>query len=165
MAYDAMIEAGFQPDLTPEIQAQLNKLKSAPPSGGDHTRDLRKLLWSSIDNRESKDLDQIEWSEQLADGKMRILIGIADVDAYVPKDSPVDQHARINTTSVYMGIMTYPMLPEKLSFDISSLLPNVDRLAIVTELIVDQNGTVVSSDFYRALVRNHAKLFRLLPLE
>lgn len=158
MAHDAMIEAGFQPDLTPEIQAQLNKLKSAPPSGGDNTRDLRKLLWSSIDNRESRDLDQIEWSEQLADGRMRILIGIADVDAYVPKDSPVDRHAKLNTTSVYMGIMTYPMLPEKLSFDISSLLPNLDRLAIVTELIVDRNGTVVSSEFYRALVRNHAKL-------
>lgn len=158
MAHDAMIEAGFQPDLTAEIQEQLNKLKAAPPKGDQKTKDLRHLLWSSIDNRESQDLDQIEWSEQLPDGNMRLLIGIADVDAYVPKDSPVDQHARINTTSVYMGIMTYPMLPEKLSFGISSLLPDVDRLAIITELVVDKNGAVISSSFYRALVRNKAKL-------
>jgi len=158
MAHDAMIEAGFEPDLTPEIENQLNNLKSTLPSGDAGTKDLRKLLWSSIDNRESKDLDQIEWSERLPDGNMRILIGIADVDAYVPKDSPVDLHAKVNTTSVYLGIMTYPMLPEKLSFDISSLLPNVDRLAIITELIVDKNGAVVSTEFYRALVRNHAKL-------
>jgi VacB/RNase II family 3'-5' exoribonuclease len=158
MAHDAMIDAGFAPDLPPEVLDQVKNLKSNPPSGSETTKDLRQLLWSSIDNRESQDLDQIEWSEKLPDGNMRILIGIADVDAYVPKDSPVDQHAKINTTSVYMGIMTYPMLPEKLSFDISSLLPNVDRLAIITELVVDKSGAVVSSNFYRALVRNHAKL-------
>ncbi|MFN8553289.1 MAG: RNB domain-containing ribonuclease [Candidatus Obscuribacterales bacterium] len=158
MAHDNMLEAGFQPDLTPEIKEQLKNLKSTPPKGNEKTRDLRELLWSSIDNRESQDLDQIEWSESLPDGNMRLLIGIADVDAYVPKDSPIDLYARVNTTSVYMGIMTYPMLPEKLSFDISSLLPHVDRLAIVTELIVDKNGAVIFTDFYRALVRNHAKL-------
>lgn len=158
MAHEAMLQAGFQPDLNSEIKEQLKNLSSAPPKGDANTKDLRSLLWSSIDNRESQDLDQIEWSEQLPDGNMRILIGIADVDAYVPKDSPIDKHARVNTTSVYMGFTTYPMLPEKLSFDISSLLPQVDRLAIITELIVDKNGAVIATDFYRALVRNHAKL-------
>ncbi len=158
MAHDAMIEAGFAPDLPATVLEQLKKLKSNPPTGDCGTKDLRKLLWSSIDNRESQDLDQIEWSERLPDGNMRLLIGIADVDAYVIKDSAVDQLAKLNTTSVYMGIMTYPMLPEKLSFDISSLLPNVDRLAIIIDLVVDKAGKVSSTDLYRALVRNHAKL-------
>lgn len=158
MAHDALVESGFQPDLTPEMNEQLKQLKANPPKGDESTKDLRNLLWSSIDNRESQDLDQIEWSEQLPDGSMRLLIGIADVDSYVPKDSPVDAHAKINTTSVYMGVITFPMLPEELSFDKSSLLANVDRLAIVTELVVDKSGAVTSTDFYRAVVRNHAKL-------
>lgn len=157
MAHEAMSEAGFQPDLPAEVLEQIKKLKDAPSIDAGHTRDLRDLLWSSIDNRESQDLDQIEWAEKLPDGNIRVLVGIADVDAYVPKNSPVDLHAKVNTTSVYVGVTIYPMLPEKLSCGITSLLPGFDRFAIVTELIVDQAGKVVSSSLFRALVKNHSK--------
>lgn len=137
---------------------QINDLKSNPPATNPKAKDLRNLLWSSIDNNDSMDLDQIEYSEQLDNGNTRVLIGIADVDSFVPKGSPIDQHAEANTTSVYLGVIIYPMLPEQLSNNLSSLLPDVDRPAIVFDLVIDPAGNVISTDVYRATVRNHAKL-------
>ncbi|MBU6452300.1 MAG: RNB domain-containing ribonuclease, partial [Cyanobacteria bacterium REEB67] len=109
-------------------------------------------------NVESQDLDQIEYAESLPGGEARILIAIADVSAYVPKNSPIDAHAAANTTSVYTGFVNFPMLPDRLSYDLTSLLPGEDRRAIVIELVIDRGGAVVKSDCYPALVRNHAKL-------
>ena len=125
---------------------------------GVSVRDLRERLWSSIDNDTSRDLDQIEVAEKLPNGDVKVLIGIADVDASVPKLSAIDQHAARETTSVYTGIRNFPMLPEELSTGKTSLLENQDRLSVVTEFVVGGDGHVTSSDVYRAVVSNKAQL-------
>jgi len=151
---------GFQPDFAPEVQQQLAGLRAHPPAitPGPKVRDLRNLLWSSIDNDTSRDLDQIEVAERLPNGDVKVLVGIADVDAFVPKQSAIDQHASRETTSVYTGIRTFPMLPEELSTGLTSLLENQDRLSVVTEFVVNAGGLVTTSDVYRALVHNRAQL-------
>src|ERR1700719_2696615 len=150
----------FQPDFPPETQKQLADIKARPPqlTPSDKVRDLRNLLWSSIDNDTSRDLDQIEVAERLPNGDVKIMIGIADVDAFVPKQTPIDQHAARETTTVYAGVRNFPMLPEELSTGITSLLENQDRLSVVVEFVVDSTGRLKSSSVYRALVRNQAQL-------
>jgi VacB/RNase II family 3'-5' exoribonuclease len=151
---------GFQPDFSPEIQQQLQQLRSHPPTlaAAGSVRDLRNQLWSSIDNDTSRDLDQIEVAERLPNGDTKVLIGIADVDAFAAKSTAIDQHAARETTTVYTGIRVFPMLPEELSTGKTSLLEHQDCLSVVTEFVVDTNGHVSSSDVYRALVRNQAQL-------
>src|SRR6266478_4469157 len=160
IAKQIMIERGFRPDFPPEVQKQLAALRNRPPKmaaeGG--VRDLRNLLWSSIDNDTSRDLDQIEVAERLPDGGIRVLVGIADVDAFVPKHSPIDEHAARETTTVYTGMRNFPMLPEELSTDASSLLEDGDKLGIVIEFVAGTDGGVHFSDVYRAIVRNRAQL-------
>ena len=149
--------AGFEPDIDQAARQQLDSLtKPAPMPAG--VRDLRQLPWSSIDNTESRDLDQVEVAEALPDGSIKLIVGIADVDALVPEGSPLDQHALANCTSVYTGIQVFPMLPEKLSTDLTSLNEGEDRLAIAIETCVNADGDVVSFDVYRAMLRNQAKL-------
>ena len=157
-AHQEMIDRGFDPDFPPAVSQQLAALqtRSAPATGGD-VRDLRSLLWSSIDNDTSRDLDQAEAAERVSAG-IRVLIAIADVDADVPIASPIDKHASAQTTSVYTGIRTFPMLPEQLSTDLTSLNQDVDRLAIVIEMVVAPGGSIASGSVYRALVRNQAQL-------
>ncbi len=157
MAHQALIDAGFIPDFEPAVIAQVDAISNRLPSTGD-TKDLRHLLWSSIDNADSKDLDQVEYAEKLPEGNTRILVGIADVDAFVPKGSPLDVHAFNNTTTVYTGVMNFSMFPEKLSNDISSLLPGKDKLAMVVDMVLNSEGQLATVDVYRALVRNYAKL-------
>jgi VacB/RNase II family 3'-5' exoribonuclease len=158
-AHAAMIENGFQPDFPAGTDKELAAIESndALPSG-DGTQDLRSLFWSSIDNDTSKDLDQIEWAERLPDGRIRVLVGVADVDARVPKGSLIDKHAQTETTSVYTGVKVFPMLPVELSEGATSLNENQDRAAIVIEISVDANGTASDGKAYRALVRNRAQL-------
>ena len=159
-ARQIMLEHGFEPDFPPAVPQQLAELKANPPKvapGGD-VRDLRQLLWSSIDNDTSRDLDQIEAAERLTTGEIKVLVGIADVDAFVPQQSPIDGHAAKETTTVYTGIGNFPMLPEALSTGASSLLENGDKLGIVIEFVVTPDGGVSSSDVYRAIVRNQAQL-------
>jgi VacB/RNase II family 3'-5' exoribonuclease len=155
-----MRQHGFQPDFPRAAHRQLLDLRAHPPAMAANSgmRDLRSLLWSSIDNDSSRDLDQIEAAEQLLDGSTKVLVGIADVDAFVPKQSAIDQYARGETTTVYAGVENFPMLPEELSTDQTSLLENQDRLAIVIEFVADASGHVTSSSAYRALVRNQAQL-------
>jgi len=160
VAKHIMLVHGFEPEFPPEVQQQLAELKAHPPqmAPGADIRDLRNLLWSSIDNDTSRDLDQIEVAERLPDGGIRVLVGIADVDAFVPKHSPIDEHAARETTTVYTGIRNFPMLPEELSTDASSLLEDGDKLGIVIEFVAGTDGGVHSSDVYRAIVRNRAQL-------
>ena len=155
-----MLAQGFEPNFPPATQQQLVDIKTNPPqlAPSDKVRDLRGLLWSSIDNDTSKDLDQIEVAEQLPNGDIKVMIGIADVDFFVSKDSPIDQHAERETTSVYTGITVFPMLPNELSTGASSLLPDVDRPAVVTEFVINPTGSPGSSNVYRAIVRNKAQL-------
>ena len=155
-----MMQYGFEPGFPPEIAQQLAQLKANPPNAvpGPDIRDLRNLLWSSIDNDTSRDLDQIEYAERVPDGQIKILIGIADVDAFVPKGSPIDKHAAIETTTVYTGVSIFPMLPEALSTGATSLLEDADKLGVVTEYTVGSGGSVNFSNVYRAIVRNKAQL-------
>ena len=129
-----------------------------PPEVHPSVIDERHLLWSSVDNRESTDLDQIEVTERLADDVIRVKLGIADVDAYVPRGSVLDRHAHMNTTSLYAGIATFPMLPDVLSSGVTSLVEGGDRFAVVTEIDVGVDGTIRHSRVYEAHVKNHAKL-------
>src|SRR6202162_2689838 len=160
IARQGMQAQGFQPDFPPEAQDQLADIRAHPPQlrPSDKVRDLRNLLWSSIDNDTSKDLDQIEVAERLPNGDIKVMIGIADVDSFVGKDSPIDQHAERETTSVYTGVSIFPMLPNELSSGASSLLENSDRPCVVTEFVVNTGGSLSSSNVYRAIVRNKAQL-------
>src|SRR5262249_6018199 len=121
-------------------------------------RDLLGLLWCSIDNDDSRDLDQLSVAEPLANGAVKVLVAIADVDAAVPRRSPVDRHAAQNTTSVYTPAVIFPMLPEPLSTDLTSLADQQDRLSVVVEIVVSTEGDIGSSDVYGAQVHNRAKL-------
>ena len=154
-----MIEHGFQPDFPPGTDTELAAIQEQPAlSAADGLTDLRSLLWSSIDNDTSRDLDQIEWAEQLPDGRIRVLVGVADVDGRVHKGTLLDTHAQSETTSVYTGITIYPMLPTALSEGITSLNENEDRAAIVIEFSVDAAGAASDGKAYRALVHNRAQL-------
>ena len=159
-ARQTMLENGFEPDSPPQVQQQLDEIKAHPPqvAAGGSIRDLRSLLWSSIDNDTSRDLDQIEVAEALPSGDHKVLVGIADVDAFVPRNSPIDQHAAKETTTVYTGVRNFSMLPEVLSTGVTSLLEEGDKLSIVIEYVVGSDGGIRSSDVYRAVVRNKAQL-------
>ncbi len=158
-AHASMIEHGFQPDFPAGTDAELAAIEAHPGAPAvPGIEDLSNLLWSSIDNDTSKDLDQIEWAEQLPDGRIRVLIAVADVDARVAKGTVIDGHASSETTSVYTGVKVFPMLPVELSEGVTSLNENQKRLAIVVEYAVDQAGAVSDGTAYRALVCNRAQL-------
>jgi exoribonuclease-2 len=158
-AHASMIEHGFQPEFPAGTDAQLAAIQAHPePPSIPGLQDLSKMLWSSIDNDTSRDLDQIEWAEQLPDGRIRVLVGVADVDVRVPLGSVIDGHARTETTSVYTGVKVFPMIPVELSEGITSLNENQDRVAHVIEYCVDAAGAVSDGKVYAALVRNRAQL-------
>jgi exoribonuclease-2 len=157
-AHRAVIEAGFHPDFPPEVGREIQALRQAQSTATGDVQDLRSLLWSSIDNDQSRDLDQIEYVERLPDGTMRLLVGVAEVDALVPKASATDRQAGLEATSVYTGVATFPMLPPELSTDLTSLLDAQERLSLVVEMQVQDTGEVSDKTLYRAQVRNQAKL-------
>src|ERR1700750_2586336 len=157
IARRAVEDAGFEPDFGPEVKREVEELKGRGAIDDRGVRDMRGLLWSSIDNRESRDLDQVEYAERAADG-FRVLVGIADVDAYVPAGSAIDRHAALNTVSVYTPAEVFSMLPVELSTGLTSLLEGEDRLGIVMELNLSAGGDVSSKQVYRAVVHNRAKM-------
>ena len=157
IAHQAMLQRGLQPDFPAEVLAQLAGIAGPARSEGPAIRDLRPLLWCSIDNDDSRDLDQLSVAQPGADG-VRILVAIADVDALVERGSAIDAHAQANTTSVYTPAVIFPMLPTRLSTDLTSLNANEDRYAVVVEVTVASDGALQQEDVYLALVRNHAKL-------
>jgi len=161
MAHQEMLAEGFHPDFPASVMQQVKALQAqsaaANGSGNAQARDLRSLLWSSIDNDTSRDLDQAEVAERV-NGGIRVMIAVADVDSDVPMGSPADQHAASETTSVYTGVRTFPMLPEALSTDLTSLNEGVDRLAMVVDMLVAADGAITSQGIYRALIRNQAQL-------
>jgi VacB/RNase II family 3'-5' exoribonuclease len=159
IAQRAMRERGLLPDFSSEALAELDKIQAAAVAPNDESvRDLTNLLWASIDNDDSRDLDQLTVAEAVPGGKIKILVAIADVDSLVKYGSAIDDHARHNTTSVYTAALIFPMLPEKLSTDLTSLNLNEDRLAIVVEMVLGADGSLQASEIYRARVRNHAQL-------
>jgi len=158
IATSAMTERGLQPEFSAGVLHQLATLAGPSQETGPAIRDLTALLWCSIDNDDSLDLDQLTACEVLPVGAVRLWVAIADVDALVKKGTPIDDHARLNTTSVYTSARIFPMLPERLSTDFTSLNFNEDRLALVTEMVFNADGSLAGSTVYRARVRNKAKL-------
>ena len=158
IAKAAMTARGLLPDFSLAAQYELGGVEAPGMEGDGQIRDLRKLLWASIDNDDSRDLDQLTVAESLPGGRARIFVAVADVDAVVKSGTAIDEHARHNTTSVYTAGTIFPMLPEKLSTDITSLNPEEDRLAVVVEMTVDAEGSLLDSAIYRGYVRNRAKL-------
>ena len=159
IAQRVMLERGLLPDFSAEAVAELGKIQSpAAVKNDEPMRDLTSLLWASIDNDDSRDLDQLTVAEAMPGDKIKILVAIADVDSLVKNGSAIDDHARHNTTSIYTAAMIFPMLPEKLSTDLTSLNVNEERLAIVVEMVLSADGSLQASDIYRARVRNQAKL-------
>jgi VacB/RNase II family 3'-5' exoribonuclease len=164
IAHRAMLERGLLPDFSDEVLAELDRLQTPAitqdqsTKGASGIRDMRSLLWASIDNDDSRDIDQLTAAEELPSDQVKILVAIADVDSSIKDGSAIDQHARNNTTSVYTAAEIFPMLPEKVSTNITSLNFDEDRLSIVVEMVIGADGSLVDSKIYRAWVHNHAKL-------
>ena len=164
IAQRAMLERGLLPDFSAEVLAELDRIQAPAGVNGESVGDpfgildLTDLLWASIDNNDSRDLDQLTIAEALPGDKVKIRVAVADVDALVKNGSAIDEHARHNTTSVYTAAKIFPMLPEKLSNDLSSLNLDEERLAVVVEMVIGADGSLQGSNIYRARVRNHAKL-------
>jgi ribonuclease R len=158
IAQRAMLERGLLPEFSAEALAELDGIQSPATMKGEPVRDARNLLWASIDNDDSRDLDQLTFAETLPGDNVKIFVAVADVDALVKNGSAIDDQARHNTTSVYTAAQIFPMLPEKLSTNFTSLNFNEDRLAVVVEMVISPDGSLQDSDIYRACVRNYAKL-------
>ncbi|MDB5866255.1 MAG: rnb [Betaproteobacteria bacterium] len=158
IARRAMLERGLLPEFSAAVTNETNAIVDGPYEPNAAVRDLRHLLWASIDNDDSRDLDQLSVCRPAVDGAVQILVAVADVDGIVHRASAIDGHAEANTTSVYTAAQMFPMLPEKLSTDLTSLGQGQDRLAIVIEMLVGEDGVVTKSDVYRAVVCNRAKL-------
>ena len=158
IAVRVMRERGLDPNMPADALAEAQRISQAPLASAEPTRDLRSLLWCSIDNDDSKDLDQLSVAVPLDAGAVKILVAVADVDVLVPKGSAADRHAAVNTTSVYTPAIIFPMLPERLSTDLTSLADHEERVAIVAEYAVASDGTVGASDVYGARVKNWSKL-------
>lgn len=158
VARRAMLDNGLQPDFGAAAEKQLTAIVQPATDASAGIRDLRKLLWCSIDNDSSRDLDQLSVADPQSGGSVKILVAIADVDALVKAGSAIDQHAQVNTTSVYTAAAIFPMLPERLSTDLTSLGEDQERLSLVIEMSITAEGAVVQSDIYRAKVLNRAKL-------
>jgi len=158
IAQRAMLERGLLPDFSAAALAELDRIHAPADVNDGSVRDLTDLLWASIDNDDSRDLDQLTVAETLPGGSVKIHVAVADVDALVKDGSAIDEHARHNTTSVYTAAEIFPMLPEKLSTDLTSLNFAEERLAVVVEMTISADGSLQSSDIYRARVRNQAKL-------
>src|SRR5512135_3423696 len=149
IAHRAMLARGLLPDFSAGALAELAQIQGPVLSDGGPVRDTRSLLWSSIDNDDSLDLDQLTVAEAMPGGKVRILVAVADVDSLVKEGSAIDQHACHNTTSVYTAAQIFPMLPEKLSTDLTSLNLKEDRLSVVVEMVIGADGCLQDSNIYR----------------
>ena len=158
LAIRAMAERGLEPEFSDHVEQQLATITGAAAETGAQIHDLTGLLWCSIDNDDSLDLDQLTVCEALAQGSLRLWVAIADVDALVKIGSAIDDHALINTSSVYTSARIFPMLPERLSTDLTSLNFGQDRLALVTEMVFNADASLAGATVYRARVRNKAKL-------
>jgi ribonuclease R len=158
VARKAMLGRGLQPDFSRDAITELGRMRHSSAETAGPLRDLTGLAWSSIDNDDSLDLDQLAVAQELPDDRVKVLVAVADVDSLVKKGSAIDEHARINTTSVYTAARIFPMLPERLSTDLTSLKFQEDRAALAVEMTVAPDGSLEDADIYRARVHNRAKL-------
>ena len=154
----AMYSRGLEPEYPDAVLKQVSKFTGPAVEDDSSIRDMTQLPWCSIDNDDSRDLDQLTAIESMGKGSVRVFVAVADVDGLIKKGSPVDEHARLNTTSVYTSARVFSMLPERLCTDLTSLNQNENRLAVVTEMTFSEDAILVESTIYRAIVRNKAKL-------
>ncbi len=119
--------------------------------------DLRDLPLVTIDSEDARDFDDAVYCKKEGD-KFRLYVAIADVSYYVRTGSAIDAEALERTTSVYFPFYVIPMLPKELSNGICSLNPNVDRLCMVCEMVVDKDGKIGDYEFYPAVMNSHARL-------
>ena len=150
IAIEALAERGLEPEFPAAVQRQLQGITGPGRDDDARIQDLRARLWCSIDNDDSRDLDQLSVCEPLPGGDLRVFVAVADVDAVVAKDSAIDRHAWTNTSSIYTSARVFPMLPERLSTDLSSLNPGQDRLALVTEMVIAADATITRASVCRA---------------
>lgn len=154
----AMIDRGLLAEFSPQVRREARRLK-APVDGNDgEIRDLRSLPWCSIDNDDSRDIDQLTATQNVSRDVHRILVAVADVDAVVKKGTATDLHAKHNTTTVYCPTVTFTMIPEELCYDVTSLNEGEDRLAVVIDMEISSRGRVRMESVYRAWVNNKAQL-------
>lgn len=158
IARQSMLEYGLLPDYSSEALVELDQIRKSGDDQDNSIRDQRNLLWASIDNDESRDLDQLSAAQVMPDGNIKVFVAIADVDEFVKKGSAIDTHARHNTTTVYTPAVIFSMLPEILSTDITSLNFNEERISIIVEMVIEPGGELKGSSIYRAQVLNHARL-------
>ncbi len=158
IAERAMLERGLLPEFSAQALAELNRIQSPARRNGKPIRDLTRLLWASIDNDDFRDLDQLSAAEAMPGNAIKVQVAVTNVDALVKDGSALDEHARHNTITVYTPATIFPMLPEKLSNNLTSLNFNQDRLSIVVEMVIGMDGSLQTADIYQAIVRNHAKL-------
>ncbi|HUH66423.1 MAG TPA: ribonuclease catalytic domain-containing protein, partial [Syntrophales bacterium] len=157
IARRSMIEKGLLPDFSPEVTAELSAIKTHAANYGE-VRDLTEMPWASIDNDDTRDIDQLTVAQQMSGGSVKIFVAVADVDSMVKNGSAIDDHACRNATSVYTAAQIFPMLPEKLSTDLTSLNLHEDRPAVVCEMEIGPGGALLAADVYNARVNNCAKL-------
>ncbi|PKN72386.1 MAG: ribonuclease II [Candidatus Cloacimonetes bacterium HGW-Cloacimonetes-3] len=158
IAHRVMLERGLLTDFTATELAELDTISFPAIMNNSAARDQRELIWCSIDNSDSRDLDQLTYAEAIGNGDVKIYVAIADVDAVVEAKSELDKHAHHNTCTVYTAAALFPMLPEKLSADLTSLGFHAERMAVIVEMLIAPDGSIKSSLLYRAMVKNKAKL-------
>ena len=158
IAGQAMLERGLEPDFPAAALHELQALAHEGQDADPRVRDMTAWAWCSIDNDDSNDLDQLTVAERLPDGQTKVWVAVADVDVLVAKDCALDAHAKRNTTSVYTSTRIFPMLPDRLCTDLTSLNPHQERLAVVVEMVINAAAEVIYSQLFRAKVHNKAKL-------
>ena len=159
IATDLAIHAHGIPHVWPqEVRAQSKKFgKTVPAAAKKGREDLRSTPLVTIDGADARDFDDAVYCEPSGQG-WRLLVAIADVAHYVEKDSPLDREAIKRGTSVYFPDRVVPMLPEVLSNGLCSLNPKVDRLCMVCEMRINQDGKVSRARFFEGVMRSHARL-------
>ena len=159
MEIEMAIRSHALPHLWPEaLLEEIKSLKEEVPEAAKENRvDLRDTALVTIDGEDARDFDDAVYCKRTPKG-WKLLVAIADVSHYVQVNTELDKEAKNRSTSVYFPEQVIPMLPEILSNGLCSLNPHVDRLCMVCELLIDEEGKVTRTRFFEAVMRSYARL-------